>query len=66
MFLFTNWESAFLVISENAFSNGVLSCNATGWPTSPASLMLWTKGTSPKNAVSISSAKFLAPSFPKM
>src|SRR5690606_88131 len=65
-FLRTVSSTTFLVISSKASSVWVAVCKAAGLPASPASRMLCTKGTSPKNGTSKSSARCFAPSFPKI
>ena len=66
VFLLTNSWTTFLVSSSKASSVGVAVCKAAGLPISPASLMLCTKGISPKNWTHKSSDRFFAPFSPKI
>ena len=63
-FLRTVSSTTDLVNISKISSKGVDVCKATGRPESPDSLMLCTKGISPKKRIFKSSAKFLSPSFP--
>src|SRR5690606_35441449 len=66
VFRATSSRTTFLVNSSKASSVAVAVCKAAGLPTSPASRMPCTKGISPKKGTLRSSARFLAPSFPKI
>ena len=54
----TTSATVFRANSSKALAKGVFSCKAAGLPTSPDSLILWIKGISPSNGVSVFSARY--------
>ena len=67
-FLFLSSKNVIIFFVISSYMNAVAESSSieSGLPTSADSLICWIIGISPKKGILKSSAKFLAPSFPKI
>ena len=59
-------SSKLATTARNAAEASEFPCNTAGRPTSPASLIDWIKGSSPRKGTANVSANLLTPSVPKI